>query len=311
MLLRFSVFGQQLTVLNKSGKLRFAVALAILSVFCAPAVAKVCVIDDADREVCLPQPAERVIPLSPGATELIFSAGAGERVKAGVSFSDYPEAALSLPSIGNLTRLDLEKLLSLKPDLLIAWSTGNSKEQTDRLQELGLTLYFVEAHSFETIASNIERLAQLTGTQNIGQVEADRFREGIADLRGRYQNADPVTVFYQVWDEPLMTINNTHFIHQVIALCGGVNVFADLPRSVPRIGQESVLAAAPDAIVVGGMGEENEGWLEPWKAFKSLAAVKKDNLFFVPPSTIQRPTARLLEGGRTLCRHLDTARERR
>jgi iron complex transport system substrate-binding protein len=120
-----------------------------------------------------------------------------------------------------------------------------------------------------------------------------------------------VPVFYQVWDEPLMTINGEHFIHNVVELCGGRNVFADLDRLVPRIDRESVLAKDPEAIVAGGMGEENRDWLTAWEQFESLTATSRGNLFFVPPSTIQRPTPRLLEGGRTLCRKLETARERR
>jgi len=290
---------------------RVAYLLLSILLWAGPAQGQICVTDDADREVCLDQPAQRIIPLSPGATELIFSAGAGDRVVAGVSYSDYPEAATRLPSVGSHTRVDLEKLLSLEPDLLIAWSTGNPREQTDRLEDLGMTLYFTEPHSFETIARNIERMSVLLGTEAEGQAEADRFRQGISDLRQRYQDADPVRVFYQVWDEPLMTINGEHFIHEVIALCGGENVFADLSRQVPRIGQESVLAADPEVIVAGGMGEENRGWLDDWEAFPELDAVKRDNLFFVPPSVIQRPTTRLLQGGQTLCDHLETARERR
>lgn len=271
----------------------------------------VCVTDDADREVCLEQPAQRVLPLSPGATELVFSAGAGEQVIAGVSYSDYPPEARELPSVGSHTRVDMEKLISLAPDLVIVWSTGNPREQTDRLQELGLTLYFTEATNFEQIASNIERIARLTGTEAAGQAEADRFRSGIDALREKHQDADPVPVFYQVWDEPLMTINQEHFIHEVVALCQGENVFADLSRRVPRIGKESVLEANPEAIVAGGMGEENRQWLEDWKAFSNLTAVQRDNLFFVPPSIIQRPTTRLLAGAEALCEHLESARERR
>lgn len=270
-----------------------------------------CVTDDAGREVCLTQPARRVIPLSPGATELVFSAGAGEQVVAGVSYSDYPPEARELPSVGSHTRLDMEKLLSLDPDLLIVWTTGNPREQTDRLEELGLTLYFTEATDFEQIASNIERLSVLTGTEEAGQAEAARFREGIEALREKHRDAPAVRVFYQVWDEPLMTINNEHFIHEVVSLCQGDNVFAGLSRRVPRIGQESVLEANPEAIIAGGMGEENRDWLEDWKDFSNLTAVRRDNLFFVPPSLIQRPTTRLLKGAQLLCQHMETARERR
>ncbi len=285
--------------------------LTMLAAVSAAAQSGPCVTDDAEREVCLEAPAERIVVLAPSAAELTWSAGAGDRVVGVVEYSDYPEAAQDVDSVGNHTRVDMEKLLSLEPDLIVAWLTGNPQEQTDRLQELGLTLYFSEPHAFDTIASNIERLAVLAGTEETGHAVAQDFRAGIAELQAEYAGADPVSVFYQVWDQPLMTINGEHFINQAIALCGGQNIFADLPRLAPQIDVESVLERDPEAIVVGGMGEDDRGWLEPWQQYSNLQAVRADNLFFVPPSTIQRPTRRILTGAQTLCGKLETARGRR
>ncbi|PAU82516.1 cobalamin-binding protein [Halovibrio salipaludis] len=273
--------------------------------------AQVCATDDRGKDVCLDNPAERIISLSPGATELLFAAGAGDDVAGVVNYSDYPEAAKELPIIGSLKRLDVERILSLSPDLVIVWVTGNPKEQTERLEELDLTLYYLEPRDFKGIASAIERLSTLAGTEEVGHREADRFRAGIESLRDEYGDAAPVPVFYQVWDQPLMTVNGEHFIHEVIELCGGENVYSELDRLVPRIDRESVLSRNPEAIVAGGMGEENRDWLEEWKEYDSLTATERGNLFFVPPSTLQRPTPRLLEGGATLCEKLETARERR
>lgn len=284
---------------------------ALLLAVATAANAEVCATDDRGKEVCLEQPAEQIVSLSPGATELLFAAGAGDSVAGVVNYSDYPEEAKELPVIGSLKRLDVEKILSLKPDLVIAWVTGNPKEQTERLEELDLTLYYLEPRDFEGIARSIERLSVLAGTEKEGQREADRFRDGVEDLRDQYADADPVRVFYQVWDEPLMTVNGEHFIHEVIEMCGGENVYADLDRLVPRIDRESVLDTDPEAIVAGGMGEENRDWLEQWKEYDMLTATERENLFFVPPSTVQRPTPRLLEGGATMCEKLEKARERR
>ncbi|XOZ32184.1 cobalamin-binding protein [Halomonadaceae bacterium KBTZ08] len=287
-------------------------AIVILALAATTAAhAEVCATDDKGRQVCLDEPAERIISLSPGATELLFAAGAGDDVAGVVNYSDYPEAAKELPIIGSLKRLDVEKILSLSPDLVIAWVTGNPKSQTEQLEELGLTLYYLEPRDFEGIARSIERLSVLADTQKAGRREAERFRDGIADLRAEYGDAEPVRVFYQVWDQPLMTVNGKHFIHEVIELCGGENVYAGLDRLVPRIDRESVLNKNPEAIVAGGMGEENRDWLKEWKQYDSLTATERDNLFFVPPSTLQRPTPRLLKGGQTLCERLETARERR
>lgn len=269
-----------------------------------------CVIDDKGHQLCLDKAATRVAALSPGATELIYAAGAGDKVVAVVSYSDYPPEAKQVTSVGSHTRLDLERLLSLKPDLILAWVTGNPSEQIATLERLGLNVFYVEPHNFEDIASSIERMAHLAGTESVGDDTAKRFRDGIEALREQYQSKSPVRTFYQVWDDPIMTMNGEHYISKVVSLCGGVNVFADSPRLIPRLNQEAVLIKNPEAIVAGGMGERNAKWLDKWEAFPELLATRKGNLFFVPPSLIQRPTPRLLEGAKIMCEKLDIARER-
>ena len=272
--------------------------------------AQVCVTDDADRQLCLAQPASRIIALSPGATELVFAAGAGEQLVGVVSFSDYPPAAEKLPRVGSYKRLDLEAVLALKPDLIIAWRSGNPMEQVERLQAMGVPVYHSEPRRFEDISTTLERLAVLAGTEAVGQGAADSLRSGMDSLRQRYAEAAPVTVFYQVWEEPLMTVNNEHLISEAIRICGGVNVFGELGSLAPKVSREAVLAKDPEVIIAGGMGEDDPSWLEPWKQFSSLRAVQYDNLFFVAPSTLQRPTPQMLAGTRTLCSHLDTVRAR-
>ncbi|TFH87956.1 cobalamin-binding protein [Billgrantia azerbaijanica] len=276
-----------------------------------PARAEVCATDDAGREVCLPAPAARIAALSPGATELVYAAGAGDKVVAVVDYSDYPPAAQEVPSLGSHTRIDMERLVALRPALVIGWVTGNPPEQLETIEALGVPVFYVEPRSFAGVASAIERLGTLAGTADAANREARRFRDGMAEIRERYADRAPVRVFYQVWDEPLMTINDAHLIGRVLTACGGVNVFGDLERLVPRIGDASVLDADPEAILAGGMGEENRDWLSHWEQYPSLTAVTRDNLFFVPPSLIQRPTPRLLEGSRLFCEKLEDARARR
>lgn len=277
----------------------------------AVVVAEVCATDDTGRKVCLEQPATRIAALSPGATELVWAAGAGDKVVAVVSFSDYPEQAKEVTSVGSHTRMDLERLMELQPDLVIGWVTGNPPEQIEALRDLGLPVFSIEPRSFEDVSHTIERLSLLAGTENEGFAEADRFRRGIAALERQYRDAEPVSVFYQVWDEPLMTVNDEHLIGKVISLCGGVNVFGDLERLVPRISAEAVIGANPEAILAGGMGEENRHWLARWEAFPSTDAAARENLYFIPPSLVQRPTPRMLEGSQLFCEKLDDARAKR
>lgn len=285
---------------------------AALALWGTPVAAEqVCATDDTGSEICLAQPASRIAALSPGATELVWAAGAGDKVVAVVSYSDYPPAAKDVTSVGSHTRMDLERLMALEPDLVIGWVTGNPQEQLAALSDLGLPVFSIEPRTFEAVSNTIERLAVLAGTEKAGFAEAQRFRQGIARLANEYRNAEPVPVFYQVWDKPLMTVNDDHLIGKVITLCGGVNVFGDLERLVPRISQEAVIGANPEAILAGGMGEENRHWLTRWEAFPGIAATRKDNLYFIPPSLVQRPTPRMLEGSTLFCEKLDDARAKR
>lgn len=277
----------------------------------AQAEDQVCVTDDAEREVCLPAPAERIVALSPGVTELLYAAGAGDRLVGAVSFSDYPPEAADLPRVGSYDRLDLEALLALSPDLVVAWAGGNPEQQLERLPELGAPVFFSDAADFDAIASSLERFAALAGSETEGHEAAERLRGEVAELRARHADSAPVDVFYQIWESPLMTINGEHWISQALALCGGVNLFAEQSSLVPRIGVEAVLARDPEAIITGGMGKADSTWLEAWRDFPDMTAVRRDNLFFVNPDLVQRATPRLLEGTRQICHHLEVVRERR
>lgn len=270
-----------------------------------------CVMDDRNREVCLSAPAQRIAALSPGATELTYAAGAGDQVVAVVSYSDYPPQAQQVESVGSHTRVDLEALVGLTPDLVIGWVTGNPAEQMETLEALGMPVFYIEPRTVEDVAGTIERLATLAGTEATGQEVADDFRDGMATLAAEYSDREPVRSFYQVWGQPLMSVNNEHLIGQVIRLCGGENVFGDQLRLVPRLDDEAVLMANPEAILTGGMGEENRHWLTHWEQYPNLDAVASDSLYFLPPSLIQRPTPRLLEGTQLLCEKLEQTRQQR
>lgn len=284
-------------------------ASAVFTLYSAESIAALCVLDDQKKELCLEQPAKRIVALSPGATELLFSAGAGDRVVAVTAHSDYPPQALELPSVGNHQRFDQEALLALEPDLVITWVSGNPASQVGRLQKLGLPLFAIEPRTFEGIADTLERLSTLAGTEPEGFAEAERFRAGIIRLTEEYRYASPVPVFYQVWEQPLMTINNEHLIGKVIQLCGARNIFGDMPRLVPRISKETVLQANPDVIVTASVEGISNDQLDHWKNYSGLNAVEKNNLLFVPASLISRPTPRLLEAAERMCEKLEIARE--
>ena len=269
------------------------------------------VIDDRGREVQVTAHPERIISLAPHLTELLFAVGAGERIVATVEHADHPAEARSLPRIGSAVQLDLERIVALEPQLVIAWASGSPRAPMERLEALGLNVYYSEPTDFAGIARDLRRLGQISGTSDSAEAAAAAFEREIGDLRARHSGRAPITVFYQVWDPPLMTVNDRHLIGEALRLCGGTNVFGDLEALVPRPGREAVLAANPEVIVTGGPGEDRADWLEPWRAWTGLTAVQRDNLFFIPPSLIQRPTPRIAQGTGMLCDALEQARLRR
>jgi iron complex transport system substrate-binding protein len=269
----------------------------------APALA-----DDAPNPA---QPARRIVSLSPHVTENLFAIGAGHRVVGTVEFSNYPAAAKDIRRIGGYEQIDLEAVAALRPDLVIAWESGNSASHVARLKAIGLNVVVTEARRIEDVPADLERLGALTGGNDGARAAAAQFRARLDALRSRYGGRPKVSVFYQVWDQPLMTVGGGQIISDAIRLCGGENVFAALESMAAAVTEEAVLAADPEAIVASGMGEERPQWLNAWRRWPSLTAVARDNLFFVHPDHIQRHTPRILDGIGRLCRHLDTARARR
>lgn len=259
----------------------------------------------------LTQPARRIVSLSPHITENLFAIGAGNRIVGTVEFSNYPEEAKRIPQIGSYEKIDLEAVAALRPDLVVAWESGNIASHVARLKAIGLNVVVTEARRIEDVPADLERLGALSGTGVGARAAAAKFRDRLAALRARYGSLPKVGVFYQVWNRPLMTVGGGQIISDAIRLCGGESVFAALKPMAAAVTVEAVLAADPEAIVASGMGDTRPEWLDEWRRWPSLTAVARDNLFFVHPDHLQRHTPRILDGIERLCQHLETARSRR
>ncbi len=273
--------------------------------------AEIVVRDDTGQTLRLAAPAQRIVSLAPHVTETLFAAGAGSRIVGAVDYSDYPEAAKQVQRVGGYTRPDLEVIVALKPDLVIGWESGNSPAHIARLKGLGIPVYLSQSARIDDVAASLERYGELAGTQSVAREAAANFRARLQALRAKYSGRPKVRTFYQIWRQPLMTVGGGQVISDVIRLCGGDNVFDDLKPLAPTITAEAVIAANPEVIVASGMGESRPEWLDDWRRWTGVAAVKRDNLFFVPPDLIQRHTPRLVDGAERLCAHLETARGRR
>jgi iron complex transport system substrate-binding protein len=289
-------------------RLLFAAALAA-SLHANAANAAVSVKDDAGNTVTVQQPARRVISLSPHSTELVFAAGGGDRVVGVVSYSDFPEEAKKIQQVGSNRELDLERIIALKPDLIIVWRHGSSERQIDVVKKLGVPMFHSEPQHLEEIADNVAKLGQLMGTDAVAGPAAADLRRRIGALRTRYANRPVVRTFYQVWDKPLYTLNGQHIVSDALRLCGGENVFAKLAVTAPVVSVEGVLQANPEAIFA--TAEKNYGGVSLWKPYPTLTAVRNDNLFTIDGNLVNRAGPRMVAGAEQLCEKLDIARNHR
>lgn len=266
------------------------------------------VTDDIGKKVSLDKPAQRIVSLAPHLTELLFAAGAGDAVVGVVSYSDYPPEAAQRPHVGDAQNLDVESIVTLQPDLVVAWKSGNPTPQLEQLIRFGIPVFYSEPRHLEDIATNLERLGLLAGSDEPALAAAEKLRSGTRRLVERYSRAEPVRVFYEIWHQPLMTVGGKHLISQLIRVCGGQNVFADLAALAAAVEREAVLMSDPEVIIASGMTEQRPPWLDQWLDWPQLYAVKHKHLYFIPPDLIQRHTPRVLEGAQRLCDQLQQAR---
>ncbi|GAB4039713.1 MAG: cobalamin-binding protein [Rubrivivax sp.] len=263
------------------------------------------VVDDEGTALVLKAPARRIVAIAPHLTELLFAAGAGPRVVGVSKHSDYPEAARALPQVGDAVLLDLERIVALKPDLVVVWANGSSPQQVQRLRAAGLPVYASAARGLAHIAATLRAFGRLAGTEAAAEARAAAFERELATLRATYAGRTPVPVFYQIWHQPLMTVNGAHPISEALALCGARNVFAGLAPLVPQVQAEAVLAVKPRAIVTGRLPAGEPDGLDRWRGLRALAGTA---LITVDPDRLHRATDRMAAGARELCEALDRVR---
>ena len=269
--------------------------------------AQILVEDDLGRTIILQKPAERIISLAPHVTELLYAAGASDQMVGVVSYSDYPEQAKKIQQVGNYNKFDMEAIVSIRPDLIVAWKSGNPDEQVEELIKLGFNVYYSEPRKLDDVATSLKQLGKLMATTGTADQAAEDYLHRLNRIRKDNIAKAKVSVFYQVWNQPLLTINGEHLISDVIQLCGGENVFADVKTFVPQVNVEAVIERNPQVIVVG-MNDDRQDWLDEWQQWKELIAVKKHHVFPINADLIVRHTPRVLLGAEILCKCLDDVR---
>jgi iron complex transport system substrate-binding protein len=289
---------------------RAFIVIALALGACA-ARAEIRVVDDSGAEVVLPAPARRIVSLAPHVTESLFEAGAGHLIVGTVKHSDYPEAAKKIPLVGDNALLDLERIVSLKPDLIIVWLHGNSEKHLAKVRKLGIPMFYNRPGKLADIPSSLMRMGTLAGTEADARKAADAFSARLQEMERRYAARPRVTLFFQIWQKPLLTINGTQIISDAIRLCGGTNIFAEEKLLVPTVDVEAVVSANPEAVVRTGQARDIDTAFELWRRLPNFRPTAGRNLVLLQTDALGRHSPRILDGAELLCEELENVRARR
>jgi iron complex transport system substrate-binding protein len=265
------------------------------------------VTDDLGHAVRIAQPPLRIVSLSPGATEMLFSAGAGGELIATVEYSDEPPAARTVPRIGDSAAIDLERVVALRPDAVVASPALGNPAQRDKLDVLGIPVYDQQVVRLADLPASLRRLGALAGTQAAADHAASALESRLETLRRTYSgtgSARRPTVLLQVWNRPIYTIGGRHLMSDALALCGVRNVFADLTEPSPLVDIEAVIARNPDIILVAAPPGEGAAWAADWKRYSGLAAVQAGRVVTFEDQALSRLGPSIVGATENLCRTL-------
>jgi iron complex transport system substrate-binding protein len=292
----------------KYGPLALAWTLASLFVaLAAMATAAVAIPDDTGHIVTLPSTPNRIVSLAPGATEMLFAAGAGERVIATVEYSDEPAGAKQVPRIGDVVAIDMEKLVALRPEVAVVWPGGGNPAQIEEIGRMGIPIYRQQVNALADLAGSLRRLGALAGTSAAAEQAARNIEAKLAALARTYGNGRHPSVLLEIWNHPIYTIGGTHLLSDALRICGARNAFGDLRDLGPAIDVEAVVARNPDIIVATappGVGPE---WLADWKRFTALRAVRAGNLIAFEDPRLIRLGPSVVDATEALCKVLARA----
>jgi len=264
------------------------------------------IVDDGGHTLVLAAPAQRIVSLWPGATALLFAAGAGDRIVATADYSDEPEAARRIARIGDAQSFDVERILALHPDVVVAWEGGTSPLALARLERVGLRVYRAGFARLTELPDTLRRLGALAGTSAVADPAAAALAARIQALRARYARpARPPTVLIQVWDRPVYTVGRAQILSDVLGACGYRNVFDDLAAPAPAVSEESVLARDPDVILALAPDEASaRAWLDRWRDVGALRAVRGGRLLADSDPRLSRMGPGLVPAAEALCERL-------
>jgi len=251
---------------------------------------------------------KRLVVLAPNLVELIFSLGGGAQIIAATDHADYPAAARSIPRVGNYAAIQLEKVVALQPDLVLVWDTGTPAADIKKMQQLGLSVLHFQTRTLEDIASQLQQLGDLVQQPAKAQQLSAAFLQQLNALKSQYQTQTPVSVFYELWDNPLSTISRDAWPQQHLNVCGAKNIFENASAAYPQVGLEQVIAANP-ALIIQPISENEPRTLVQWQRWPELRAIKYKQVIQPDSDLLHRATLRTLDGVATLCREIAKSRQ--
>lgn len=263
------------------------------------------VVDDLGHLIQLDKPASRIIALAPDITEILFAIGANKNIVGTVDSSDFPAAAKSITRVGSYSGLDMERIIALKPDLIITWGQTFSRQLT-LLQTLHIPIYVTHPAQLEDVAKTMQRIGVLTDRTSASELAARHYLAQLAALQAQNQSLTPIKVFYQIGANALFTINKDSWINQAITLCGGKNIFANAKLIGAEVNMEAVIDHQPQIILSDV--RQAQHWQMMWQHFAMIPAVKNRMLFTINPDWIDRAGPRLLLGVAAMCHDINQAR---
>ena len=252
--------------------------------------------------------AKRIIALSPHSVELLYAIGAGDRIVATVEFADYPEQAKSILRVGNYAGIKIEKILELKPDLIVAWRSGNKANDLQKIESLGFKIHYTQPNSISQISDDLRLLGELTSLEDNAAKVINRLSRRYESIKQQYRNKESISVYYQLWHEPMRSVGAGSWIEKMIADCGGKNIFNDSNSDYPLVSMESVLVKKPKVIIIPHHSGGDKRPTNIWSRWKEIPAVKNKHIFTLNGDILHRFTPRALDGLEQLCKVIDRAR---
>lgn len=295
-------------VCQRTSLLKKWILVGVLTLLSSNCLAEITLTQANGGTLELANPADRIITLAPSLAELVYAAGAGTKLEAVVAYSDFPPEVQNLPLVGDAFRVDLERVIELQPDLIIAWQSGNPQAALQKLSDLGLNVWQVEITRPGEIADVIDAIAEAAGTGAAGHPQAELIRGRLAALETDNAGKAPLSFFYQIASEPLYTVNDDHIISRSMQVCGGQNVFSDLPSAAPQVSRESVILADPQVMIAGQLPGQPADALNQWLAWPRLQATKNKAMVYLAVDDISRAGPRLLDAIESACQRFDEIR---